>query len=213
MVTSQSKLIQPDWTEVTIYPLLMKLISTSSTRVFHSKEASESAEWLGIVLIYLETVTNYAQALKVWPPYLRPVVSWFLPYRRVIAKTFQDVRRIVSKSLERKDSLAGNLELPPSMLDHLSQGKNALQRHDLDKQTAYQLILVAVGSLTTLATVTQCVHDLATHTELIPVLREEIVDAMRKGNGNLTKDLLDEMVKLDSFIKESQRFASPDMSE
>lgn len=163
-------------------------------------------------MTYLQTVSNYAQALKVWPPFLRPVVSWFLPHGAIISKTRREVREAVRKSLETKDSLDGNLEDPPSMLDHMSQGKNAAKRHDLDEQAAYQLILVAVGSLTTLATTTQCVYDLATHTELIPILRDEVAEVFQKGNSTLTKGQLDAMVKLDSFIKESQRFSSPDLS-
>ena len=58
--------------------------------------------------------------------------------------------------------------------------------------------------MTASQSLTQVVFDLAKYSEYIPALREEIETVIQ--NEGLTKDSLVKMVKLDSFIKESQRF-------
>ena len=105
-----------------------------------------------------------------------------------------------------------NLEDPPSMLDLLSSGKNEHIAGDVDKQLRYQMTMVAVGTVTTFSSIIQAIYDLATYTDYIPMLREEINTVPRNADGTFNKDSIMALKKLDSFIKESQRLSAPDLS-
>lgn len=57
-------------------------------------------------------------------------------------------------------------------------------------------------------TITECVFDLCRHTEIHEELREEIAEVMGPQRGHSagwSKDNLDRLLKLDSFIRESSR--------
>jgi hypothetical protein len=58
----------------------------------------------------------------------------------------------------------------------------------------------------------QCMIDLATHNYLVPELREEISQITAQRGGTITKQALADMLKLDSFIKETHRLNLQDLS-
>jgi cytochrome P450 len=161
---------------------------------------------------YVLPVFECIQALKQWPPWLRPFVYRFIPMRAAINKQWAKGRERVLASMEARKAKGSNLEAPPSILDNLSAGKNENLADDVEKQLLYQMTLVAVGTVTTFASIVQIIYDLAVHPEYIPLLREEVQCAERDENGYFTKDSLSAMKKMDSFIKESQRLKAADLS-
>jgi cytochrome P450 len=116
-------------------------------------------------------------------------------------------------SMRERQEKGGNVEDPPTMLDHLSNGRNEPIANDIELQLLHQMTLIAVGTVTTFSSTTQAIYDLVAHPEYIPILREEVESVPRDQNGNFTKDSTVAMDKLDSFLKESQRFNSPDLSK
>ncbi|KKK25998.1 hypothetical protein AOCH_000455 [Aspergillus ochraceoroseus] len=202
-----------DWTSVQVSGPVLRLASILSARAFHSSEASMNPDWLDVATGYVHAVLDSIKALKRWPPYLRPFVHRFLPERAAIAQQRSKARKIVAASLQRKQSNGGApLDDPPTMLDHLSSGKNHNIATDIEKQVLYQMTLVAVGTVTTFSTVTQCLYDLAGHPEIIPDLREEAISVLKQSKGLLNKESLSALKKMDSFMKECQRFSSPDLT-
>jgi cytochrome P450 len=113
------------------------------------------------------------------------------------------------KDRQRKGS---NLEDPATMLDHLSNGRNEPMANDIEMQLLHQMTLIAVGTVTTFSSTTQAIYDLAAHPEYVSVLRQEVESVPRDQNGNFNRDSTVAMEKLDSFLKESQRLNSPDLS-
>ncbi|KAJ5361870.1 cytochrome P450 [Penicillium brevicompactum] len=99
------------------------------------------------------------------------------------------------------------------MLDHLTSGKNAALIHDLDTQLTHQMTLTAVGSVTTFATTMQCLYDLAAHPQMVQVLRDEVIAVKESTSGTMfDKESIQHLNKMDSFMKESQRLSSPDLT-
>ncbi|KAH8654917.1 cytochrome P450 [Ilyonectria robusta] len=144
---------------------------------------------------------------------MRPFVYRFLPERAAITRQWVRGRRRVQACMQERTMKGGILENPPSMLDHLSSGKNSHMADDLEKQVLFQMTLVAVGTVTTFASTVQAVYDLVMHPEYIPILRDEIELVPVDENGMFTKEAITAMQKLDSFIKESQRLAAADLSK
>ncbi|KAF2186298.1 cytochrome P450 [Zopfia rhizophila CBS 207.26] len=60
-------------------------------------------------------------------------------------------------------------------------------------------------------TVMQCLIDVSVYNQYVPELREEISRVLEASGGVVTKQSLQQMFKLDSFIKETQRLNAPDL--
>ncbi|KAF5669306.1 cytochrome P450 monooxygenase [Fusarium denticulatum] len=206
------KIQSVDWTPVKVHDKVLRLIATNNARVFQGTAASLDEEWLAASTGYVLACFDCIRALKQWHPYLRPLVYRFIPERAAIKDQWAKGRkRVMASMLERKEK-CGNLEDPPTMLDHLSNGKNEHIKDDVELQLLHQMTLIAVGTVTTFSSTTQAIYDLVAHSEYIPILREEVESVPRDGNGNFTKESTVAMDKLDSFLKESQRFNSPDLT-
>ncbi|KAF7555461.1 hypothetical protein G7Z17_g2137 [Cylindrodendrum hubeiense] len=201
-----------DWTSVNIHDRILKLVGTTNARVFLSQTASADEEWVDASTGYVLSVFDCIRALKEWPPWMRPFVYRFLPERTAIRKQWSKGRARVQECMQERKTKDGPLGGPPSMLDHLSSGKNSHMADDLEKQLLFQMTLVAVGTVTTFASTVQAVYDLVMHPEYISILRDEVESMPVDGNGMFTKEAIPAMQKLDSFIKESQRLAAADLS-
>lgn len=201
------------WTKTKIHDEVLRIIGHNNARVFHSTAASLNDEWVKYSTSYVLTTFGMIQKLKEWRPFLRPIVHWLISERKEINKQWSLARIHVQNSLAARKAKGGNLEDPPSMLDYLSSGKNACMADNLNEQLRFQMTLVAVGTVTTHASVCQAVYDLATYPEYVPILREEVESVSRGQDGNFTKESLAAMTKLDSFMKESQRLTAGDLSK
>ena len=202
-----------DWTEVQVYDRILQLAGINNARIFLSTRASQDEDWVKYSTSYVTTVFDYIRVLKEWSPFFRPFVYKWGGQHRAIKEQWAKGRAVVAASMRDRQAKGGDhLENPPSMLDYLSSGKNEHLASDLETQVLLQMTLVAVGTVTTFASITQALYDLATYPEYIPMLREEIQAATIDENGLFTKDAPSCMRKLDSFIKESQRRSAPDLS-
>ncbi|KAJ4308419.1 hypothetical protein N0V84_012116 [Fusarium piperis] len=189
------------------------MVSKISACLMHSESVSNNKVWLDITEGYVLEATTYAQIIKTWPPYLRPLAHWFLPNRHVLSKQWNEAKEVVRSSLERKK--AGVTEAtgrPPTLLDYEIEGGAGTSGRDLDKQVQNQLLLAVASIHTTSSSIIHCIYDLAARPQYVPELREEIKSVLEECNGTFTKEGLAKLHKLDSFMKESQRFNSPDLT-
>ncbi|QKD48406.2 cytochrome P450 [Fusarium oxysporum Fo47] len=200
------------WTPVKVHDRVLRLIATNNARVFQGTAASLDEEWLEASTGYVLACFDCIRALKQWHPWLRPLVYRFIPERAAIKDQWTKGRKRVMASMRERQEKGGNLEDPPTMLDHLSNGRNEHIADDVELQLLHQMTLIAVGTVTTFSSTTQAIYDLVAHPEYIRILREEVESVPRDSNGNFTKDSTVAMNKLDSFLKESQRFNSPDLT-
>ncbi|CAF3605082.1 unnamed protein product [Fusarium graminearum] len=200
------------WTPVKVHDRVLRLIATNNARAFQGTAASEDEEWLSASTGYVLACFDCIRALKQWHPWLRPLVYRLIPERAAIKDQWAKGRKRVMASMKERQQKGGNIEDPPTMLDHLSNGKHEGMANDIEKQLVHQMNLIAVGTVTTYSSTAQAIYDLATHPEYVPILRQEVESVSRDANGNFTRDSTLAMEKLDSFIKESQRFHSPDLT-
>jgi cytochrome P450 len=76
-----------------------------------------------------------------------------------------------------------------------------------------QIILGVASIHTSASTVTQTLYDLAAMPNSTSELNQEILGAVSDPNALFSNADLSKLGKLDSFIKETQRFHSPDLSK
>ena len=127
---------------------------------------------------------------------------------------FEVGKSIVAEAL-RKKKANGNEPLndPPSLMDMMTSGKFHKGIYDVDDQTVIQMNLCVAAIQSMAATVMQCLIDISTYRQYVPELRQEISRALEESAGVVTKQALQQMLKLDSFMKETQRLNSPDLSK
>src|SRR4051812_28809386 len=75
-----------------------------------------------------------------------------------------------------------------------------------------QLGLIFAAIHTTTMTATNILYTLAVTPEYINPLREEVREAMEENEGRITSRALQQMVKLDSYMKEVTRVYPPGIS-
>lgn len=83
-----------------------------------------------------------------------------------------------------------------------AQGEEA----DNDFIASIQLKLSFAAIHTSAAAPTQMLYDLCARPEYIQPLRDEIDEVMARNDERMTKQSLRKLIKMDSFMKESQRF-------
>ncbi|CAG9950614.1 unnamed protein product [Clonostachys rosea f. rosea IK726] len=197
-----------DWTEVNINDGIMEMVSILSARVFTGTEASQNVEWLELGPSYVTNVLVYIEALKRWPKVLRPLVIFFFPQRQLILRQWEQAKEFLSSTIAKHKLQQQQINDPPSLMDYFIDD----DRINLEDMVRLQMAIVVAGIHTTSASLTQLLYDLAAYPEGIPELRKEIKHLYEENGRVLNKKALSELKKLDSWMKESQRFRAPDLT-
>lgn len=111
------------------------------------------------------------------------------------------LKPILDERLEAMNS--PSFKPPPDLIqlviDETPNGKG----RTLDYQVNAQIGTGRAALFTTAATVYHLLYDLCVHPEYLPLLREE---ALELGEVSMTRANVAKLAKLDSFIREAQRF-------
>ncbi|KAL2872978.1 hypothetical protein SGCOL_011876 [Colletotrichum sp. CLE4] len=99
---------------------------------------------------------------------------------------------------------------PPSVFYYVNEDGQYLD--DLRLQMDIQMPLCAASIHTTTTTIVQCLYDLASRSQYLPALRQEIEEDTEEHGVVLTRRAASKLEKLDNFVKKVQRFCSPDLT-
>lgn len=77
---------------------------------------------------------------------------------------------------------------------------------NLPLQAEIQCQLAVAAIHTTSMSLTHVLYDLLEHPEYIPILRAECEEVLARNGGQYGRSTMDQLHKVDSFVKESQRF-------
>lgn len=158
-----------------------------------------------------------ALALKKWYPWIRPLVYRFVPQIKSAHKGKKRAVELLRPVLEAR--VRGDLGekgahcKPMDMLQWLSEKSIADGKVDVDHITGLQLILGFASIHSNTGTITNILYDLVARPEYIAPLREEIRTVLDKNDGIHSRRALDQMWKLDSFMKESMRYTPTNLSK
>ena len=109
--------------------------------------------------------------------------------------------------MKEKTSPSEGYTKPLDLLQYMIEGAEG---DDLQptRLAHLQLMVSLAGIHTTSMAITHAIHDLCEHQEYVQVLRDEIEEVLR-ADGGWQRDTYTKLRKVDSFLKESQRFAPP----
>lgn len=212
-----------DWTPVLLYFKLARIIALMSGRVFVGLPLSREEEWIDATVNYTRDVMMAREAILKIPAMLRDIVAWFLPEVRsvkgygkrgtvLLAPLIDDV--VARKSGDKTFELDAEEEQRGTMVSWLLKyAENRSLRNIADAQMALSFAAI----FTTTGTVCQAIFDLVSRPEYIQPLRDEIQQVIEEdgyddaagSTRKLKKNSIPKLRKLDSFLKESQRFSPP----
>ena len=199
------------WTSVNAYHEILHLVARISAVVFVGAPTCRDEKWLSASTSYSESVFMTSALMRVFPPKLRLGLSTFLPsawmvpfYRRRSTKIIEN---LIKERVAAQSTGEASYEKPDDFLQWMMDAadENDAQPHKLAQR---QLIMSLASIHTTTMSTVHTIYDLCERPEYVQPLREEIECVLGEDNG-WQKTSLEKMRKLDSFMKESQRFNPP----
>ncbi|KAL8764502.1 MAG: hypothetical protein Q9194_007026, partial [Teloschistes cf. exilis] len=192
-----------DWTEVAVAEKFTQLVGRVSSRMFGGKQLSQNTEWVNTTITFAVDGFIGAQKIKKYPRILRPLAARFIPEIAKIKNHYEFARNLLIPIMqERKRTGEKPMDLLQWMMD------NAKGPEETDEAFIADIMLkVSFAAIhTSAAAPTQLIYDLCQIPEIVAPLREEMQAALLETSGRWNKQAFNKMPKMDSFLKESQRF-------
>jgi cytochrome P450 len=207
----------PDWTPIKPLPRVVNIVAQSVARTIVGKDICRDPKWIKSIIGYASNVFLSAITFKMLPAFLRPAVALFTPFLYRIHGYRRSIRSMLAPAIEQK--LALKREQPKDWEALLRKGQpcsidwlieNSPPEKLNVKDLAHGISGIHFGAThTTSNHIVNCLLELAAHfEELAPVLRAEIDEVLGPSRERLSNADLCKMWKLDSFMKECQRFHS-----
>ncbi|EED13645.1 cytochrome P450, putative [Talaromyces stipitatus ATCC 10500] len=208
-----------DWTPIVAQPRILQLVSQMVARTIVGPDICRDPEWVPAVITYAQNVFMAAVAFKLVPDMARPFAGLFTPYLYRIHRARRTIRRLVRPAIEQ--TMAWRRENPESWTAHTKDDtvttlewlvETSEPKDATVPMIAHRLTGVSFGAAhTTSNTITNAILDLANDFDhWAPPLRQEIGSVLGENSiTSLSNSDLSKMWKLDSFLKESQRFHPP----
>lgn len=191
--------------------MLLRLLARSTSRIIAGEEISRNKNWIEIVTNYTVNVGITIVLLRPFPDFIRPLVARFLPSVRKLNKQMKYVKEEFFIPMIRRRQTVELMDPSYTKPDDFLQWMLDLADNDRDiepdflAQNIFIIMSLAVVHTSTMA-LTQTLYDLILHPEYIGPLREEISQTLKNGWENGTFQEFLSLCRLDSFLRESQRF-------
>lgn len=182
--------------------VLVQIVARVSSRMFGGTELSRHKEWVDSTINFAVDGFIGAQAIKKYPHFIRPLVARWMPELIKIGEHQATAKRVIVPILKGRE----DLESKPS--DFLQWMLDNAQGEETDKEfiASIQLKLSFAAIHTSAAAPCQLLFDLCARPEYISPLRQEIEEVRAAHGDIMNKQTLRKLTKMDSLMKESQRF-------
>ncbi|PSR83573.1 cytochrome P450 [Coniella lustricola] len=214
------------WTIVPIYLKMLRIVALMNGRIFVGRPLSHNEEWIQSTIGYTMDCVKARTAIREYPEWKRGWVADSLPeiqklkHHRVrggeMLKPLMEAQ-LSKPDFEQKVLNPESGDEEGNFIEWILKYTPEHLRNDPENLALNQMVLAFAGLHTSSMQCTHAVLDLAARREYIDILREEI-NQVRSADGEevgedglvrLKKDSLHKLRKLDSFMKESQRFSPP----
>jgi cytochrome P450 len=198
---------QDGWTKVRIYPEIMKAMCRVSNRLFVGLPLCRSPEFEALQQQFALQVVLRATLVNCFPKFAHPIIG------RLLTNTPSSIRRcmallepIVQERLQIHEQFRDEWNAQPNdMITWLIDVSD--DEHRNLRSICLRILVLNFAALHTSAqSFTHALLNLATYPQYCTPLREEASDVINRDGW--TKIAMTKLVKMDSFLKESQRFNS-----
>ncbi len=151
-----------DWTEVTVYKMLVDIVAQVSGRVFVGSELCEDSEYLDCAANYTLDVNNVVTAIRNLRPWLRPILAPRLPEVRALRQREKRTTEYLYPLIQRRREAAKdpNWEKPDDMTQWMLD-RGADDNISVEHFAKCQLGLIFAAVHTTSLTATNLFYTLA----------------------------------------------------
>ncbi|KAF7716423.1 Cytochrome P450 monooxygenase [Penicillium ucsense] len=201
------------WTSIKAHQMFVHLIARSTSRIL-TNSLRRNEQWLEVASNYSVNVGITILLLRPFPHFFRPFVAPFLPSVRQMKKQLRTAKSLFIPIIQerRAAEAAGDpqYEKPDDFLQWMMDMAEDEQDLDPEIMAHHNLILTSLAVVHT-SSVALChvLYDLIQHPEYIEPLREEMTRTLSKGWEHANKASFDAQKRLDSFLRESQRWGPP----
>nr|BEI74071.1 cytochrome P450 monooxygenase [Trametes versicolor] len=194
-----------EWVSVNCSKAARDIVARASNRVFVGLPACRNQGYLDLAIDFTLSVVKDRAIINMFPELLKPIVG------RVVGNATRNVRRAVpyvAPLVEERRRLMEEYgedwsEKPNDMLQWIMD--EAASRDPSVKAIAERLLMVNFAAIHTSSnTITHALYHLAEMPETLQPLREEIEPLVKEEGW--TKAAMGKMWRLDSFLRESQRY-------
>ncbi|KAF3048253.1 hypothetical protein E8E12_011510 [Didymella heteroderae] len=202
-----------DWSEVYIYKALVDIIAQVSGRVFVGPELCEDPEYLDCATNYTLDMIDSVTAIKKLRPLFRPFTAPRCPEIRRLRQREKAAADMLQPMVRQRQEAAKDPDwIKPDDMTQWMMDRGASNNISVQELATCQLGLIFAAIHTTSLTATNILYTLASTPEYIDPLREEIRSVIAEHDGDITTKALQQMEKLDSYMKEVKRVYPPGMT-
>lgn len=182
--------------------------------VFLGSSTSRNEDWLSLSIQYPIDTFQTAFQLRMFPKFTHPLLARLLPSRYRLKRSRQKAKSIITSLIaEYQEKSQAGFETEDTLLAWMLDNATGAEAEPTE-MTSRQLVLTLASIHTTALALSHAFYDLCAHPEYVDSLREEIEEVTRKYQGaDFIKHGLQRLVKLESFLVESQRFHPPVLSK
>lgn len=208
-----------EWKAFQPREVMSQMAALMSGRAFVGLPLSRDDEWAQATVTYTQDVTRAWMMLQMIPSFLHWLVAPYLPQVRSLkghrAITKRKLEPLLSKKLsasEEDDESNGDEPGGELIRWFRRRYKNTPGGATGEDLTRDQLLATFASIYNLSNALSYLVFDLATYPEYIDELRAEL-DEFVDANGEINKENIQKLRKLDSFIRESQRLSPPSLGK
>ncbi|KAJ7499255.1 cytochrome P450 [Mycena latifolia] len=197
-----------EWKAIPVQSTVMQVICRTSNRLFVGLPLCRNRDYLNLNFEFTISVVVAAQLINILPGFLRPILGpWISPLKKYLRRADQHLSVLVTERLRIENELGNDYTDRPN--DLISWLLDVAEGEERAVPALVQRILVInFGAVHTSAnasrTFAHALFDLAAFPSSVAAMREE-ADNIIKEEG-WSKAAIGKMDKIDSFLRESQRY-------
>ncbi|KAI0059480.1 cytochrome P450 [Artomyces pyxidatus] len=197
--------VQDDWVKVPITTAIQQIVCRTSNRIFVGTPACRNEDYQRLNIDFTVDVVKDAIVINLFPDFLKPFIAPLvtqLPSH--IKRQMKHLNPIIEERRQKLAEFGDDWEDKPNdmLMWFMSEAKGEEQTFENLARRVLTLNFAAIH--TSSLSFTHAIYHLAANPEYIQPMRDE-VEAVVAAEG-WTKASLQKMRKVDSFLRESQRF-------
>ncbi|KAJ7049341.1 cytochrome P450 [Mycena amicta] len=194
-----------EWVTVPGLTTVLRVISRASNRLFVGLPLCRDPDYRDLMVNFAIGAMNSAKKINLFPHWLKPLVG---PFITTLPRDLEHAKRhlvpLIEERLAQEAQHGANWpERPNDLISWLLEYAEGDERtsHELTRR---MLMVNFVAIHTSANSFTQALFHLAHEPHYVEPLREELAAAVAEDGW--TKTAMSKCIKLDSFLRESQRF-------
>ncbi|RDX50487.1 cytochrome P450 [Lentinus brumalis] len=194
-----------EWTTLNVRSAVINMVAQVSNRAFGGLPLSRSRAYLDLAIRFTVSRMKNANVVKIMPRVLRPIaVRLLIKTRSALLEGTTYIEPIIRTRRAKMKRFGNDWRDRPNDLLQLYMEEATERRNTSDQTVAERLFLTNFASIhTSSMSLTNALQDLAVFPEHIAALRAEVEEVVTSEGW--TKAAVDNMWKVDSFLRESQR--------